>query len=108
MCEEFVDQVNGNKRVQPGRPRIVSINSNASSSGNAKGKGVTDQCGLPGRPPCGSELNYDYSPKEIDSVAERVRDLADESAGVHVAFNNNHSLYAPKAAMRLKVAMGFA
>ena len=53
-------------------------------------------------------FDYDYSPEEIDGIAARVRDLAEETDEVHVAFNNNHSLYAPKAAHRLKVAMGFA
>lgn len=53
-------------------------------------------------------FNYDYSPEEIDGIATRVRDLSEEADEVHVAFNNNHSLYAPKAALRLKVAMGFA
>jgi uncharacterized protein YecE (DUF72 family) len=53
-------------------------------------------------------FDYDYSPEEIDGIAARVRDLAEETEEIHVAFNNNHSLYAPKAAHRLKVAMGFA
>jgi uncharacterized protein YecE (DUF72 family) len=53
-------------------------------------------------------FNYDYSDDEIAGVATRVRDLAEETEEVHVAFNNNYSLYAPKAALRLKVAMGFA
>jgi uncharacterized protein YecE (DUF72 family) len=53
-------------------------------------------------------FNYDYSDGEIADVAGRVRNLAEETEEVHVAFNNNYSLYAPKAALRLKVAMGFA
>ena len=53
-------------------------------------------------------FNYDYSDDEIAGVATRVRDLAEETEEIHVAFNNNYSLYAPKAALRLKVAMGFA
>ena len=53
-------------------------------------------------------FNYDYSEEEIDEVAGRVRELADENEDVHVAFNNNHSLYAPKAALRLKTALGLA
>jgi uncharacterized protein YecE (DUF72 family) len=53
-------------------------------------------------------FNYDYSDDEVAGVATRVRDLAEETEEVHVAFNNNYSLYAPKAALRLKVAMGFA
>lgn len=53
-------------------------------------------------------FNYDYSPEEIADVAARVHDLEDDAEEIHVAFNNNHSLYAPKAAQRLKVAMGFA
>ena len=53
-------------------------------------------------------FNYDYSDAEIGGVATRVRDLAKETEEVHVAFNNNYSLYAPKAALRLRIAMGFA
>jgi uncharacterized protein YecE (DUF72 family) len=53
-------------------------------------------------------FDYDYSPEEIDGIAGRVHELAGETEEVHVAFNNNHSLYAPRAALRLKVAMGFA
>jgi uncharacterized protein YecE (DUF72 family) len=53
-------------------------------------------------------FNYDYSDQEIDEVARRVRELADDNEDVHVAFNNNHSLYAPKAALRLKTALGLA
>jgi uncharacterized protein YecE (DUF72 family) len=53
-------------------------------------------------------FNYDYSDEEIGDVATRVGRLAEEAEEVHVAFNNNYSLYAPKAALRLKLAMGFA
>jgi uncharacterized protein YecE (DUF72 family) len=53
-------------------------------------------------------FNYDYSDQEIAEVAVRVRELAEDTEDIHVAFNNNHSLYAPKAALRLKTALGFA
>jgi uncharacterized protein YecE (DUF72 family) len=53
-------------------------------------------------------FNYDYSDQEIDEVAERVRGLTEETDDVHVAFNNNHSLYAPKAALRLTTVLGLA
>ena len=53
-------------------------------------------------------FNYDYSDQEIDEVADRVRELAEDTEDVHVAFNNNHSLYAPKAALRLKTVLGLA
>jgi uncharacterized protein YecE (DUF72 family) len=53
-------------------------------------------------------FNYDYSDQEIEGVAGRVRELAEETDDVHVAFNNNHSLYAPKAALRLKAVLGLA
>jgi uncharacterized protein YecE (DUF72 family) len=53
-------------------------------------------------------FNYDYSDDEIAGVATRVRNLAEETEEIHVAFSNNYSLYAPKAALRLKTAMGFA
>jgi uncharacterized protein YecE (DUF72 family) len=50
-------------------------------------------------------FDYDYSEPEIDEIAARVRDLATEAADVHVAFNNNRSNYAPKAALNLKRAL---
>jgi uncharacterized protein YecE (DUF72 family) len=53
-------------------------------------------------------FNYDYSDQEIAEVAGRVRELAEDNEDVHIAFNNNHSLYAPKAALRLKTALGLA
>jgi len=53
-------------------------------------------------------FNYDYSDDEIAEIAARVSHLAERAEEVHVAFNNNYSLYAPKAALRLKAAMGFA
>ena len=53
-------------------------------------------------------FNYDYSDEEIAEVAGRVRELADDNEDVHVAFNNNHSLYAPKAALRLRSVLGLA
>jgi len=53
-------------------------------------------------------FNYDYSDQEIDEVADRVRELGEDTADVHVAFNNNHSLYAPNAALRLKNVLGLA
>jgi uncharacterized protein YecE (DUF72 family) len=53
-------------------------------------------------------FDYDYASEEIAGIATRVRDLAEQAEEVHVAFNNNRSLYAPKAALQLKAAMGFA
>jgi len=53
-------------------------------------------------------FDYDYSADEIAGIATRVHDIAEQAEEVHVAFNNNHSLYAPKAALLLKAAMGFA
>jgi uncharacterized protein YecE (DUF72 family) len=47
-------------------------------------------------------FDYDYSEAEIEQIAERVDRLASEAADVHVAFNNNRSSYAPKAALSLK------
>lgn len=47
-------------------------------------------------------FDYDYSPEEIEGIAERVTQLAAAAQEVHVAFNNNRSHYAPKAALRLK------
>jgi uncharacterized protein YecE (DUF72 family) len=53
-----------------------------------------------------TRFNYDYSGREIDDVAERSRKLADEAKKVHVVFNNNNLDYAPRAAIRLRKALG--
>ncbi|MDB6135326.1 MAG: hypothetical protein JWM59_3569 [Verrucomicrobiales bacterium] len=47
-------------------------------------------------------FNYLYSEDELQGIAERVKGLAARAGEVRVAFNNNHSDYAPKAAMRLR------
>lgn len=47
-------------------------------------------------------FDYDYSAEEIEGIAERVTQLAADAQEVHVAFNNNRSHYAPKAALALK------
>lgn len=47
-------------------------------------------------------FDYDYAPEEIAGIAERVTQLAAAAQEVHVAFNNNRSHYAPKAALALK------
>ena len=51
-------------------------------------------------------FDYDYSEKEIAEVAERTRKLATEADEVHVVFNNNNLDYAPRAAIRLRKALG--
>jgi uncharacterized protein YecE (DUF72 family) len=53
-----------------------------------------------------ARFNYDYSDKEIDELAERSQKLAREVKDVHVVFNNNNLDYAPRAATRLRVALG--
>ena len=53
-----------------------------------------------------SRFNYDYSDKEIDEVADRSRKLAEDAKDVHVVFNNNNLDYAPRAATRLRTALG--
>jgi uncharacterized protein YecE (DUF72 family) len=53
-----------------------------------------------------ARFNYDYSDKEIDEVADRARDLAEEAKEVHVVFNNNALDYAPHAAARMRKALG--
>jgi len=50
-------------------------------------------------------FDYDYSDKELDEVAARVRRLAEEAEEVHVACNNNRSDYAPKAARALRARL---
>jgi uncharacterized protein YecE (DUF72 family) len=53
-----------------------------------------------------ARFDYDYSDKEIDEVAERTRDLAQQAKEIHVVFNNNNLDYAPRAAIRLRKALG--
>ena len=53
-----------------------------------------------------ARFNYDYSDKEIHEVAERGQKLARDAAAVHVVFNNNALDYAPRAALRLRAALG--
>jgi len=52
-----------------------------------------------------ARFNYDYTDAEIDEVADRAKDLADEAKEVHVVFNNNALDYAPHAALRMRKAL---
>lgn len=53
-----------------------------------------------------SRFDYDYGDEEIAEVAERTRRLAHGASAVHVVFNNNNLDYAPRAALRLRAALG--
>jgi uncharacterized protein YecE (DUF72 family) len=53
-----------------------------------------------------ARFNYDYSSGEIDEVAKRTRRLLENADEVHVVFNNNNLDYAPRAATRLRAALG--
>src|SRR6266702_473328 len=53
-----------------------------------------------------ARFDYDYNEKEIAEVAERSRKLAKEARELHVIFNNNNLDYAPRAALRLRKALG--
>ena len=53
-----------------------------------------------------ARFDYDYSDAEVSDVAERSRTLAREAKQVHVVFNNNNLDYAPRAAIRLRKALG--
>jgi uncharacterized protein YecE (DUF72 family) len=53
-----------------------------------------------------ARFNYDYSAQEIEEVAERSKKLAKQARDVHVIFNNNALDYAPRAAARLRAALG--
>ena len=53
-----------------------------------------------------ARFDYDYSGKEIAEVAERSRKLVEEAREAHVIFNNNNLDYAPRAALRLRKALG--
>jgi uncharacterized protein YecE (DUF72 family) len=53
-----------------------------------------------------ARFDYDYSENEIAEVAQRSRKLASEARELHVVFNNNNLDYAPRAALRLRKALG--
>ena len=53
-----------------------------------------------------ARFDYDYSEDEIAEVAQRSRKLANEARELHVIFNNNNLDYAPRAALRLRKALG--
>jgi uncharacterized protein YecE (DUF72 family) len=53
-----------------------------------------------------ARFDYDYNEKEIAEVADRSTKLAKEARDVHVIFNNNNLDYAPRAAIRLRKALG--
>ena len=53
-----------------------------------------------------ARFDYDYNEKEIVEVGERSKRLTREARDVHVIFNNNNLDYAPRAALRLRKALG--
>jgi uncharacterized protein YecE (DUF72 family) len=53
-----------------------------------------------------ARFDYDYRESEIAEVAQRSRKLAKEARELHVIFNNNNLDYAPRAALRLRKALG--
>jgi uncharacterized protein YecE (DUF72 family) len=53
-----------------------------------------------------ARFDYDYSENEIAEVAQRSRKLEREARELHVIFNNNNLDYAPRAALRLRKALG--
>ena len=53
-----------------------------------------------------ARFDYNYNEKEITEVAERSKKLARQARDVHVIFNNNNLDYAPRAAIRLRKALG--
>jgi uncharacterized protein YecE (DUF72 family) len=53
-----------------------------------------------------ARFDYDYNEKEIAEVADRSRKLAGEARELHVIFNNNNLDFAPRAALRLRKALG--
>jgi uncharacterized protein YecE (DUF72 family) len=53
-----------------------------------------------------TRFDYDYSDKEITDVGKRSAKLARQTRELHVIFNNNNLDYAPRAALRLRKALG--
>jgi uncharacterized protein YecE (DUF72 family) len=53
-----------------------------------------------------ARFDYDYSEDEIAGVTKRSKKLAQQARELHVIFNNNNLDYAPRAALRLRKALG--
>jgi len=53
-----------------------------------------------------ARFDYDYSDDEVAEIAERSKKLARTTRELHVIFNNNNLDYAPRAAARLREALG--
>ena len=53
-----------------------------------------------------ARFDYDYNDQEIAEVAERSKKLAQKARETHAIFNNNNLDYAPRAAFRLRKALG--
>ena len=53
-----------------------------------------------------ARFDYDYNDEEIAEVAERSKKMANQARELHVIFNNNNLDYAPRAALRLRKALG--
>jgi uncharacterized protein YecE (DUF72 family) len=53
-----------------------------------------------------ARFDYDYNDKEIAEVAKRSKKLTEQARELHVIFNNNNLDYAPRAALRLRKALG--
>jgi uncharacterized protein YecE (DUF72 family) len=53
-----------------------------------------------------ARFDYDYDDKEIAEVTERSKGLTRGARELHVIFNNNNLDYAPRAALRLRKALG--
>jgi uncharacterized protein YecE (DUF72 family) len=51
-------------------------------------------------------FDYDYSPQEVEEIAERLRKVTEEVDRLHVIANNNRSDYAPKLAAALQRKLG--
>jgi uncharacterized protein YecE (DUF72 family) len=53
-----------------------------------------------------ARFDYDYKGEEIAEITDRSKKLSQEARDVHVIFNNNNLDYAPRAALRLRKALG--
>jgi uncharacterized protein YecE (DUF72 family) len=53
-----------------------------------------------------ARFDYNYNDDEVAEIAERSNALARKTRELHVIFNNNNLDYAPRAAARLREALG--
>jgi uncharacterized protein YecE (DUF72 family) len=77
------------------RPELAYLRAHGrNAEGYARGRSVAERFG------------YRYPDDELEEIGGRAREMAEQAAEVHVAFNNNRGSDAPVAAQRLRELLG--